>query len=264
MFGNAFLKTLRDQRRPLIGWSIGLIGLLGLMSAVWPTFHNMPDLKQFLANYPKEFLKAFNVTDMTTASGYLNAELFSVILPGLFIFFGIARGARMIAGDEEAGTLETVLVTPISSARLLVQNAAALAASLTLLGAALLAGSLAFSAAFGMHVAISHYAIAALGMVFIGMVHGFVALAVGAATGRRALAIAVATTLAVMGYALFLVGQLVDAVRPWQPISPFYQALHTGPVGGELPASYWWMPAVAVIAVAIALPLFDRRDIVTR
>jgi ABC-2 type transport system permease protein len=264
VFGNAFLKTLRDQRRALTGWSIGVIGLLGLMYAVWPSFRDMPDLKQFLANYPEEFLKAFNVTDMTTAAGYLNAELFSIIVPGLFIFFGIARGARMIAGDEEAGTLETVLVTPISSARLLVQNAAALVASLAILGTALLVGSLAFSVVFGLDVPVLHQAIAALGMVFIGTEYGFVALAVGAATGRRALAIAVATTLAVMAYVLFLVGQLVDAVGPWQPISPFYQVLHAGPVSGELPGSYWWMPAVAVVAVAAALPLFDRRDIVTR
>jgi ABC-2 type transport system permease protein len=264
VLGNVFLKSLRDQRRALTGWSIGVIALLGLMFAVWPTFHAMPDLKQFMANYPEQFLRAFNVTDISTASGYVNAELFSIIVPGLFIFFGISRGARMIAGDEESGTLETVLVTPVSPARLLMQNAAALAASVVLLGVALLVGSAAFSAVFGLDVAFLDYAVASLGMVFIGLEHGFIALAVGAATGRRTLATAVAATVAVMGYVLFLLGQLVDSVRSWQPISPFHQALHAGPVGGELPGSYWWMVGVAVVAIAVALPLFDRRDMISR
>ena len=40
---------------------------------------------------------------MTSGLGFLNAELFSLMLPVLFLIYAIARGARLVAGEEEAG-----------------------------------------------------------------------------------------------------------------------------------------------------------------
>lgn len=62
-------------------------------------------------------------------------------------------------------------------------------------------------------------------------------------------------------YVLYVAGELVAAIEPWQPLSPFHQALTGGPLGAGLPAAYLWMAAVAIAFVAITLPIFDRRDI---
>ena len=263
MLGNVYSKALRDQRRALVGWSIGILLLVGLMAGIWPSFRDMPDLERFLANYPEEFGRLFNITAMTTGTGYLNAELFSIMLPVLFIIFAIARGARAVAGEEEAGTLETVLVTPVSPTRLLLQQAAALATGVAVLGVVLWAACWASSALFGMDVPVSSLAVASGLMVLLGIEHGFLALAVGAATGHRTLAIAVATVVAVLGYVLYTVGQLVDSVRPWQPVSPFYQAIHAGPIGA-LTGSWVWMVLAAVVFIALAVPVFNRRDVAAR
>ncbi len=264
MLGNVFLKSLRDQRRALIGWATGIVLLVGLMAGIWPSFRDMPDLNQFLANYPEEIGRLFNIEAMTTAAGYLNVELFSMMLPVLFIIFGIARGARMIAGEEEAGTLEALLVTPVSPVRLLLQQAASLGASLAVLGVALFAATMASSALFGMDLPVGEVAVASLAMVLLGIEHGYLALAVGAATGRRAVAIAVAAVVAVLGYVVHIVGQLVDSMRAWQPFSPFHQAIHGGPIGGGLVASYAWMALAAAVFVVAALPVFNRRDVAAR
>jgi ABC-2 type transport system permease protein len=74
-------------------------------------------------------------------------------------------------------------------------------------------------------------------------------------------AIGVASTAAVGAYVLYVAGELVAAIGPWQPLSPFHQALTGGPLGAGPPAAYLWMLAVAITLVAIALPIFDRRDI---
>jgi ABC-type multidrug transport system ATPase subunit/ABC-type transport system involved in multi-copper enzyme maturation permease subunit len=260
MLGNVFLKSLRDQRRALIGWCTGTVLLVGLIAGIWTSFRDMPDLEQFLASYPKEFGRLFNIEAMTTGAGYLNAELFSIILPVLFIIFGIGRGARMIAGEEEAGTLETILVTPVSPVSLLLHQAAALATGLAVLGAALWAALVASSAMFGMDMSAAQLAAGSLAMVLLGIEHGYLALAVGAITGRRSLAITVAAVVAVLGYVLYIAGQLVDSVRPWQPVSPFHQAIHGGPIGG-LVGSCGWMALAAAAFVAVAMPIFNRRDI---
>jgi len=261
MLRNVFLKSLRDQRRALLGWGIGIAALVLLESALWPSIRDMPDLNAFLANYPEPMRKLFNLEDFGTGAGFVNVELFGTMLPVLFIIYGIGRGARMVAGEEEAGRLDVLLVTPVSTTRLVLQQAAALAAALAALGGVLYVAVLSASVLFDLGVGAADLAGATLAMVLLGVEFGWLALAVGAATGKRAAAIGVATTAAVGAYVLYVAGQLVDAVQAWQPLSPFHQALTGGPLGAGLPAAYAWMPAAAAVVLAAALPVFNRRDI---
>lgn len=261
MLRTVFTKALRDQRRSFLGWSLGLVLLVLLEAALWPSIRDMPDLQQFLNNYPEAMRKLFGLEEFGTGTGFLNAELFSALLPIVFIAFGIGRGARAIAGDEEAGTLEVILVTPVSARSLLLQQAATLATTAFGLGAVLFLATLGSSALFGLGVSAGDLAAATLAMVLLGIEFGWLALAIGAATGRRALAIATASGVAVGAYLLYVAGELVEAVQPWQPISPFHQALAGGPLGAGVQAAYGWMALAAVVFVAAALPIFDRRDV---
>ena len=103
-----------------------------------------------------------------------------------------------------------------------------------------------------------------LAMVLLGTEFGCLALAIGAITGRRAVAIAVAATATLAAYLLYVIGQLVEEVQPWQPLSPFHQAVTGGPLGAGLPPAYAWMAIAAAVVVAAALPIFERRDIAIR
>lgn len=261
MFGNVFLKSMYDQRRVLLGWAVGIVLLVALMIAMWPSVRDMPKLDEFLASYPKAMRELFNLEDYATGAGYLNAELFTVMLPVLFIIFGIGRGARMIAGEEEAGTLDVLLVTPVSAARLVLQKAAALVVALLGLGIVLFLAALVGSQITGMGIGAGALATASLAVVLLGVEYGCLALTVGAASGRRAVAIGLPATAAVAAYVLYAAGMLVDAVEPWQPISPFSQALTGGPVGAGLPLAYVWMAVGAIVFIAAGTPIFDRRDI---
>lgn len=261
MLQNVFLKTLRDLRMGLLAWGIGIAVLVGSMAAVWPSIRTMPDIEEFLASYPEAMREIFNVEAITTGAGFLNAELYSILLPALFIIFAIGRGARMVAGEEEAGTLEVLLVTPASRSRVLLDKAAALAVALVALGVVLLVTTWVASAVVGMGIGLADAANGSLAMVLLGLAHGWLGLAVGAASGRRPLAVGVAATVAVAGYVLYVLSLLVDALEPWGPWSPFEQALRGGPLGGGVQASYLWLALAAVVFVAAALPLFDRRDV---
>jgi ABC-2 type transport system permease protein len=256
-----YFKTLRDQRRALVGWSIGLILLVLLESALWPSIRDMPDLNTFIAHYPEAMRELFKMDDFGTGRGFVNAELFSAVLPVLFLIFAVGRGARLVAGEEEAGTLDVLLVTPVSPARLVISHAAALATALAGLGTVLWITGIMCSAAFGLGLGAADLAQASLAMVLIGLEFGWLALAVGAVTGRRAYALAVPAVAAVATYVLYVAGELVDAVQPWQPLSPFHQALAGGPLGSGWQAEYLWMPVVGALAVLLAIPLFDRRDV---
>lgn len=263
MLRNVFLKSLRDQRRALLGWSIGILLLVVLEAALWPSIKKMPALDELLAGYPEAMRKLFNLEDFASGRGFMNAELFSALLPILFIAFAIGRGARSIAGEEEAGTLEVLLVTRVSAVRLVLAQAAALAVATAALGTVLYGSLLGSSAVFGMGIGAGELAGATLAMVLLGIEFGWLALALGAATGRRGLAIAGAATAAVAAYVLYVAGEFVEAVQPWQPASPFHQALTGGPLGAGMPLAYAWMALAGAVVVAVALPVFDRRDIAT-
>jgi ABC-2 type transport system permease protein len=224
----------------------------------------MPALNELLASYPEPLRKLLRLEDFASGTGFMNAELFSAMLPILFIALGIGRGARAIAGEEEAGTLEVLLVTPVSAARLVLHQAAALAATALALGFVLYGAMLAASAVFGLGIGVADLAGATLAMVLLGVEFGWFALALGAVTGRRAVAVAGTSSVAVAAYVLYAAGELVDAVRPWQPVSPFYQALHGGPLGAGVPVAYLWMVLAGAVVVGATLPIFDRRDIAAR
>lgn len=263
MLRTVFHKSLRDARRGLLGWSIAMVLLVLLETALWPAMPDLGELERFLRSYPEAMRELFSLDEFATGTGFLNAELYSALLPILFLVYGIGHGARAIAGEEERGTLDVLLLTPVSPIRLTLERAAALAASLALIGIVLFAAVLAFSPIFGLGVTAADAASGSVAMVLLGIEFGWLALAIGAATGRRVLALGVTAGLAVGSYLLFVAGALVPDIKPWQPISPFFQALDGGPLGADLPPAYGWMPLVGALVLAAALPIFDRRDIAT-
>lgn len=256
-----YLKTLRDLRHGLIGWSVS-IGLLVLVeSLIWPSFKDMKDIEKLFAQYPDYMQRLFDVTAMTSGRGFINAELFTLLLPALFLVYAIGRGARLVAGEEEEGTLDVLLVTPLSSTRILLEKALGLATAVVVLGVALYAVTLGCSWAIGMGIGPGDTFSGCLAMVLLGTEFGLLALGVGAATGRRSLAVAVPAALAVAAYVLYVAGLLVQGVDPWQHLSPLEQALASGPLGGGLPLDFLWLLLGCVLVTLATLPTLDRRDI---
>jgi ABC-2 type transport system permease protein len=258
---SVFTKALWERRRSLTGWSTALAALILLESALWPSMRSMPSLDSYLDEFPEPLKEAFGIDQMSTGTGFLNAELFSLMLPLLFITFAISHGARLIAGEEEAGSLDLLLVTPLTTTRLLIESLLALLASLGVLALVVLASTLIGSAAFGLEIAPGAAAAGALSILLLGVEFGVIALVAGALTGRKGVATAVPAALALLAYVLFLGGALVDGLARWRGLSPFDQALHAGPLASAVPGSLLWLTVVPLGCVLIALPVWARRDI---
>jgi ABC-2 type transport system permease protein len=231
------------------------------MAALWPSVRSMGDISGFMDQYPDAIKDLFDVESITTGSGYLNAELFSIVLPAMFIVFATGRGARLIAGEEEGERLATLLTAGVPRRAALAQSATTVATSTAALAAVTWAAIVVCSMAFRMGVSPWSAATGALSMLVLGVLHGSVALAVGAATGRRTPAVAASGSLAGAGYVLYVAGQLVRWLHGWQPLSPFTLALRGGPVGAGLPLGYGALVAGALVALVAAAPAFDRRDV---
>jgi ABC-2 type transport system permease protein len=265
MLRNPFLKTLRDTRRALVWWSLGIVGMAALMIAVYPTVRDNPDLNKMVKDYP-EALKAFIAfggdLDYVSGAGYLGSELFSFMVPLLLLIAAIGAGARAIGGEEEQGTLDLLLANPISRRRLVVDKLAALAIEVATLGLVLWVSLLVGVEIVGMNVSASHLAGATASAALLAFAFGAIALFLGAATGRRAVAIGVAGAGAVAAYLVNSLAALVDFLEPARQSSPFYHYVASDPLRHGLGAGHVaFLIAIGLVAAALAAIAFDRRDL---
>ena len=127
---SVYIKTLYDRRHGLLWWSVG-IGLLTItVLSVWPSVRD--EYTKLVQNYPEGLLAFFGIEKggLGTAAGYLQAELFGLMLPLMLIAYAIAAGSAATAGEREAGTLEFLLAQPVSRRRVLLEKLLGLCTSL--------------------------------------------------------------------------------------------------------------------------------------
>jgi ABC-2 type transport system permease protein len=262
---NTLLKTLRDARRALAWWSIGLVGLTALMVAVYPAVRDDPELDRLVERYP-EALKAFVAfggdVDYASAAGYLGSELFSFMVPLLLAIAAIGAGARAIAGEEEQGTLDLLLANPISRRRLVTEKLGAVAAEVALLALALWLALVAGTRAVDMDVSAWNLAAAAGSAGLLALGFGAIALLLGAATGRRGLATGVTAAGAVAAYVVSSLAAIVDFLEPVRVASPYYHYAASDPLRSGLALTHvGFLVLVAAGAALLAPAAFGRRDL---
>lgn len=265
MLGSVLLKSLRDLRRSFAWWTVGLAGLVALMLAVYPTVRDNPDLNRLVEEYP-DALKAFiafgGAVDYVSGAGYLGSELFSLMVPLLFLVCAVGNGAGAIAGEEERGTLDLLLSNPVSRRRVAVEKVGAMALELGGLGAVLWGALWAGAAIVGMDVSAAHLAAATVSAVLLALAFGAIAFMVGAATGHRALAIGLATAAAVAAYLVNGLAALVAALEVPQKASPFYHYAVGDPLRHGLALDHTlFLVAIAVVAAVVGVLAFERRDV---
>ncbi len=157
MARDVFFKGLRDQRRALVGWSLGVAAYVAFLVPFYPTIKKSAvDLDTYLENLPEVLRTAFMGSggDYASPLGHLNTELFSWLVPLVFIVFGAGAGAgaRALADEEETGTLGLLLSYPLSRRRLVLQKSAALAVALLVVATAFYVSLLIAVSAVGMEV----------------------------------------------------------------------------------------------------------------
>ncbi|WP_312720713.1 ABC transporter permease subunit [Mobilicoccus sp.] len=255
-------RRFRDSARGILGWALGVTGVCLLYLPLFPSMRTSGLLGEKLEAMPTAMLDSFGMdaATMGTGWGYTHQTVFGMLGLLLLLVLGITHGARAIAGDEESGALELTLAhatdrRSVLLARLIgiVAVVVALCALVTIIVAALNGPSQLELSAAGL---VGEGAALTLLVLF----HALVAFAAGAATGRRSLALGVATVVAALGWFGHTMGAKVQEHLP--AASPFEWAygaspLSTGPDVGGLLA----LAAGCLVLVVIAALTFPRRDL---
>ena len=257
-----FAKTVRDQRRALIGWGLGLAAIALMYAAFYPSIKDSAsDFDKYLQNLPDAIRNVIG-GDFTTPAGYLRSETFSSMGPILFLVFAIGAGARAIAGEEEDGTLDLLLSTPIRRRQLLVDKIGAMVLTATALATVLFLTLWLVGPPFDLTVPAVDLGAACLLLLLLGLAFGAIALAIGCATGHRGLALGLTGGFAVFAFIVNALAPSVDALAWLRPLSPFRWYLDPDPlVSGITPANVLVLLGIAVAGYLVAWYAFERRDL---
>jgi ABC-2 type transport system permease protein len=254
-------KSLWDTRRSFLGWAIGLAGAAGVYTSSYALIEPT-SYEAVIDAFPPEILDAMGWDDIATPTGYLGSTVFGLVVPILTVIFAIAVGARFLAGDEEAGTMELTLTHPVSRASLVLQRAGA--ALLSGLGAGVVVGLAVMGLAgpVGLDVPASRIIAASLSLGLLAVAFAMLAIALGAWIGRRGVVLGVCSTVAVFAYFASTVLTTVDGFEWLDKTSLFYyyggqEILETGLSVANLVV----LILVSIVLLVAAVIGFQRRDV---
>lgn len=259
-----FRRSLRLQRRSLVGWTVAFVLLTLITLVSWPSIREGAEEFQKAIDTLPASMKAFvgDLSDVTTGPGFVRGRLFALILPLLFLVYAVGRASDTIAGEEERGALDLLLAQPNPRARLLLQKVSAIALGVIFLELPLLVLVVAGDLVFSLDLHWGRLAVTFLMLLLHTYAVGGIALAVGASTGRKGIAIAAGAGVGAAGFLLEGLANLAKEIEFLRYASTFYY--YGG--GKTLTTLDPWiglavLSLLTVATVIVSLVMFERRDI---
>lgn len=256
--------TLRSRRVSTFWWSFAVAFFMFVNMIFYPSFKNdAEELQKSFDNLPDAAVQLFGgSTDFFSPIGYLNSQVFFIMLPMLLGILAIALGSKLLAAEEQDKTIESILSRPVSRSRFLFAKALSGMIILTLISAVSLAVVLVMAKLVDLDV--SAWLLAKTTFVCYLLVLSFGAVAyLLTATGRaKGAAIGIATLIAFGGYIIDSLAGTVSWLQVPSKLFPFnyYQS------EAVLRETYnwnniWYFVALTAACGIISWLVFRRRDL---
>ena len=248
----------------MVAWCVGVVAYVCMIVAIFPSIESSPEFDELLDSYPDVLKELFGIVEggsLTSGAGYLDAELFSLMLPIFVLVVSIGSGARTFAGEEDAGRLELVLSYPLARRSAVLAKGLAVGTEVAVLCVAVGLSLLVLDPIVGLDLSAARILAASAWLLALGLLHGWLALALGAATGSRGLAIGTSAGLAAASYLVNGLHGVAGWLDPFRFASSFW-LLGSSPLQG---GTRGWGVALVLAAGLVALIsgslLSERRDL---
>lgn len=259
---NLVMKTLRDKRFFILGWSLGLLFLGFAMTTFFPSFSG-GQIDGLLETLPPALQGLVgNLQDWRELPGYLGSQIFDIRLPIFVSILSILLAVSLTVGEEDKGQLRTLIALPISRRKIVFAKWLAMmticfvAALATVIGVEI--GLLVINESVDQMVLVR------LGLFTWLLVASLATIifAIGLSTGKRALTTAVAIILTIGSFLLSTFAQAVDWLEKYEPLSFFHYFPAVDIANGTVEWGNVAFYAVCLIVALLAtLIFFPRRDV---
>lgn len=275
---HVYLRWMRDRRRSTIWWSVGIALVSAVTAAFYPSLRDATGQGLSSSDTMSSVLGLGTGIDPSTPVGFLWSFNYSNQLPWLLMALGIALGTASIAGDESDGTLEYLLAKPVTRTQiamarfagmitvLVIASIVNLVAVAAIMPFVELTDSVTVAAADGTTATspgatIGDLFVGGLSAMAVGLGSGAVAYLIGAATGRRGLALGVSSGFAVAGYVLYTLANVTGDLEPLTWFSPWRWFIDDAMMVNGLTIDVLWPVLLAAISLLVGWQLFLRRDL---
>jgi ABC-2 type transport system permease protein len=258
--------SIRERRNAMTGWIVGISAFIAINILVYSSISTQArSLNKALDNLPAGAKALFGSAngDFLSPVGYLNSKLFYLILPLLFTLLAVTLASRLLAREEEDGSIELLLARPLSRTRLLF---AKLTAGLVLL----LGVGLVTFAVTAICIKTSHYetglgqVAGAYGlMLLLSLLFGSVAWAViGIGRFGRRAAVGIACFVALGSYLFTSLESFAGWLKWPAKVLPYHYYDSAGVLNGHINWRHVsGMIIAAIVILALAFIGFRRRDL---
>ena len=256
-------RVLRERWKGLAGWLFGVISLIAIQVSVYPTIRDSrKGWSDVTEQFPEAFKKIFRMEDYTSPTGYLTTELFSFMIPLIFIGLATTWAARSASDEEEHGSADVLLSLPISRFAILMTRLITMLGVVAVLVIATTAALILGTEIVDMDVGALNIFQAAIACGLLSLPFGGLAVVLSASTGRRGIGLGGGLGTAIAMFVLYSLAPLVSFLENLLPLNPFEWTIGQTPLASGLDTRY------SIVAAAVSCGLFvcafyvyEHRDI---
>ena len=263
-----FWRTIKDRRIVLLIYCLGIVGFLWMYVGMFPSFADKKEqFNQLMQYYPKELMQAFGVTEITqifsSLENFLAMEQFSIVWPIVVIALAVSIGGASIAGEIEAGTIETLLELPVSRIKIFFAKYLAGLVLLAIFTAVSVFAVIPLAAAYHVDYQTSHYVTTfVIGLLFAWAIMSL-AFFFSVVFNSKGKAYFIPVGILIAMYVLKILSSLKDSLKDFKYSSFFYyfdanKSLIDNTIDHW---SYLVFGGVIVVFTIVAVIWFSKRDI---
>ena len=254
--------ALRRRRRAPVTWGLPLGLMAAMIVAVFPSIRDSAQLDELIKAYPDALKEAFGISDasFSSISGYLAAEIFSMIAPFTAVAFMIHVVATGVSAAERRGVLDVLLSAPVRRRQLVAGHL--VGGAVALLGISVAVGLVTQAAALvsGVDLPVGDTLAGVLNLWPLGLFAGGVAALLGGIWRRPAPVAGGAAGVLVAMYLVEVLGKLSGTFAKLDGFSAFHY-YGSAIEDGLDPAACAILIGAGLLLAAIGCVLFERRDV---
>lgn len=256
--------TLWQRRISTIWWSFGVFAMIFINMIFYPSFKNdAEELQKTFDQLPEAAVQLFGgSTDFFSPVGFLNSQLYFIVLPLLLAILAIGLGNSLVGREEQDGSIETLLSRPISRTKLLAAKAIAGIVILTVVSVIGLITTLVTAQVVDLDVPASNITLASIVCSLFALSLGAIAFLFTASGRARSASLGITAFIGLGGYIISSLAGTVSWLEQPAKLFPF----HYYESESILRGSFDWGGTVFFIALTVACAVaawlsFRRRDI---
>ena len=262
MFNYIFSIHIISKWKNILIWSVSMFLLALIFTGLYDSFKG--EITDMLGNAPKlmEAMIGPISEDSITPEIWLGIELYGLLFPILLAVIAVSAGASAIGTEEESGTIELILASPISRGRVVLEKSLGIMIQLGIVSGFLWVGIAIGSLLFPFDVSLTNVLSAtAMGWIF-GTTVAYITMSIQSLTGRKGLALGVGSGCVGLSYVMMVISGLLNGLNSLKYTSLFnYYDGRSVLINGLNETSFAVMLGLSGLFLVVSLYGFYNRDI---